>query len=570
MRYNGAEIIVKLLERAGITVLSGIPGGANLPLYDALYSSDIRHVLARHEQGAGFIAHGMARSTGRPAVCLATSGPGATNLVTAIADAKLDSVPLIAITGQVSRAMIGTDAFQEVDTYGMTLPITKHGFLVKSARELLRVIPRAFAIATSGRPGPVLVDVPKDVQLEEVEVGVWPPPLPEKEPLRLDPETVGTAAAMINRSKRPIIYAGGGIIISGCHKGLYDLASRANIPVALTLMGLGVFPPDHSLYLGMLGMHAAPSTNKLLDEADLLLAAGVRFDDRAVGMAGEFCPRAKVIHIDIDEAEIRKIKKADLSINADVGSTINSLLPLVDPNERRRWMERVLELRSRYPFSPLSQNGNTHPVELIKVIQSAAPSDTIVCTDVGQHQMWVAQAFRFSQPRTFLTSGGLGTMGFGLPAAIGAALANPGRRVLSISGDGSLQMNIQELATLAEHNLPVTILVINNGHLGLVRQQQELFYREHYIASRFERDLDFAAIARQFGIDGYRVSNEKSLRKVLCEAFSQGSPSLIDIPIHHAENVFPMVPPGAPNRRMVGVATDEGEKEDLHRAERTR
>ncbi len=561
MRRNGAEIIIRLLEDAGITIVSGIPGGANLPLYDALCKSPIRHVLARHEQGAGFIAHGMARSTGKPAVCFATSGPGATNLVTAIADAKLDSVPIIAFTGQVATTMIGSDAFQEVDTYGMTLPITKHSFLVKSARELLKVVPRAFEIAVSGRPGPVVVDVPKDVQLEEVDVSAWPEM--GKQPVRaaVNRRAVQRAVDFINRSERPVIYGGGGIVASGCRPALFQLAQKSSIPVALTLMGLGSFPPDHPLYLGILGMHGEASTNLVLDEADLILALGVRFDDRAIGTAGGFCPNASIVHIDIDQAEIHKIRRADLPIVGDVGRAIEGIIPSLKENSRPEWMSRISEIRSAFPPVRPAIDQDLHPINVMRTVNGLVPPDTIVCTDVGQHQMWVAQAYTIVAPRTLLTSGGLGTMGFGLPAAIGAALANPGRRVLCITGDGSLQMNIQELATLAELDQPVTILVMNNGHLGLVRQQQELFYGQNYIASRFDMDLDFAAIGRQFGIAGYSIPKGRSVHDALAAAFSHPGPSIVDIPIGRTENVLPIVPPGAANRDMIGIdRLMEGEK----------
>ncbi len=557
MQCSGAEIIVSLLERAGIRMVSGIPGGANLPLYDALHKSRIRHILARHEQGAGFIAHGMARSTGQPAVCLATSGPGATNLVTAIADAKLDSVPLIAITGQVPTTMIGTDAFQEVDTYGMTLPITKHNFLVKSAAELLTIIPRAFAIACAGRPGPVLIDVPKDVQTETIEVEGWPdlpvqPPRPD-----IDPAAVQKAARMLHKARRPVIYAGGGIAASGCHESLMRLARRNSIPVVLTLMGLGCFPPDDPLYCGMLGMHGAPAANIVLNEADLVLALGVRFDDRAIGPADTFCPAASVIHVDIDEAELHKIRRADLSIAGDVGRVIDGLLELTGIDGRPGWLQRVSRLKAMEPPA-ISRDGEDHPLQIIKAVAAAMPRETIVCTDVGQHQMWAAQAYPFTAPRTFLTSGGLGTMGFGLPAAIGAALAHPDRRVLCISGDGSLQMNIQELATLSELGCDVTILLMNNRHLGLVRQQQELFYRENYIASRFGIDLDFAALARQFGIAGYRLDGRALENGMLEEGLACKGPSLLDVGIDHMDNVFPMVPPGAPTTEMLYERPKDG------------
>jgi acetolactate synthase-1/2/3 large subunit len=553
MRYSGAEIIIKMLERAGTAIVAGIPGGANLPLYHALSRSSLRHILARHEQGAGFIAHGIARSTGEAGVCFATSGPGATNLVTALADAKLDSVPLIAITGQVPTSMIGTDAFQEVDTYGMTLPLTKHNFLVKDAAELLAVMPKAFAIALSGRPGPVVVDVPRDVQLQEIEVEAWPLPGEKAIPAGVDPLALERAAAMVRASRRPVLYAGGGIINSGCHGLLCDLARKNSIPVALTLRGLGCFPPEDPLYLGMLGMHGTPEANAILDEADLVLAFGVRFDDRAVGLAREFCRRASIIHVDIDAAEIHKIKRAHLSIVGDAGAVMEGLLPLLTGDGRRDWLQRVSETRSLFPPDPGRRNGEMHPVDIIKKAHSLAPPDTIVCTDVGQHQMWVAQAYPFSRPATFLTSGGLGTMGFGLPAAIGAALANPGRRVLCVSGDGSFQMNIQELATLSELGLPVTILVMNNGHLGLVRQQQELFYQENYFASRFDLELDFAAIGRQFGIPGCRAERLESVGAILEGAISHPGPFLLDIPVHHREKALPMVRPGRANTEMIGL-----------------
>ncbi|MCG6533569.1 MAG: biosynthetic-type acetolactate synthase large subunit [Syntrophales bacterium LBB04] len=551
MRVNGAEIIVRLLERYGVEVVAGIPGGANLPLYSALHRSRIRHVLARHEQGAGFIAHGMARSTGRPAVCLATSGPGATNLITALADAKLDSVPLIAITGQVSSGMIGTDAFQEVDTYGMTMHITKHNFLVKSAKELLSVIPEAFVLAASGRPGPVLIDVPKDVQLEEVDVNNWPD-LKRPEASSPDALLIERAAHMIAESERPVFYAGGGVVSSGCHGELMALSRKNSIPVALTLMGLGAFPPQDPRYLGMLGMHGAPFTNIILDEADLILAFGVRFDDRAVGNAREFCREASIIHVDVDEAEINKIRRADLSIVGDAGNVIRAMLPLIPSNKRTDWMCRVGQLKQLHALSAQGTDDCLRPCGVLRALALTLPEETIVTTDVGQHQMWVAQAYPFTAPRRLLTSGGLGTMGFGLPAAIGAALGNPGRTVLCVSGDGSFQMNIQELATLAELDLPVKIVIMNNGHLGLVRQQQELFYEKRYIASRFSLRLDFAALARQFGIRGFRVSEPGDLSG-LPEALSGPAACVIDIPIHSEENVYPIVPPGKANREMIGT-----------------
>jgi acetolactate synthase I/II/III large subunit len=557
MKYSGAEIIIRSLERKGIGVIAGIPGGANLPLYNALYKSSIRHVLARHEQGAGFIAQGMARSTGKPAVCFATSGPGATNLLTAIADAKLDSIPLIAVTGQVATSMIGTDAFQEVDIYSMTLPITKHNFLVKNTDELPLIMFEAFRLATSERQGPVLIDVPKDIQTEEVEFDSWPESCRKEEPQQVDISVVKDIARMITQSKRPVIYAGGGVINANAHREIYALAKKNTIPSALTLMGLGCFPYSDDLYLGMLGMHGVYSTNIILDKADLLLALGVRFDDRAVGKVKEFCPNASIIHIDIDEAEINKIRRADLSIKGDLGMILRTLIPFIEQNNRNEWMSHIIQLKDLYPSVQPGIDDTLHPINIIRAIHAMAPSDTIVTTDVGQHQMWVAQAYPFDSPRSFLTSGGLGTMGFGLPAAIGAALANPGRRVICISGDGSIQMNIQEMATLAELDIPVTVIILNNGHLGLVRQQQELFYEKKYIASKFTCKPDFSAIGREFGIMGHRICEASGLRAGLSKALAHTGPSVMDICIHETENVLPIVPPGAANRYMIGGEIDK-------------
>ncbi len=551
MRRNGAGLIVEALEREGVGIVAGIPGGANLPIYDALHRSGIRHILARHEQGAGFIAQGMARSTGTPGVCLATSGPGVTNLITAIADAKLDSVPLVAITGQVPSSMIGTDAFQEVDTYGMTINITKHNYLVKDAARLPGIISEAFHLARTGRPGPVLIDVPKDVQLQDVEVGAWPEfPRRHGNPA-MNTGTAEEIARKINHAKRPLIYAGGGITAAGATDSLRRLARRNSIPVTLTLMGLGAMSPDDPLYTGMVGMHGTPCTNYVLDEIDLLIALGVRFDDRAVGKVNEFCPQASIIHIDIDASEIDKIKRSSISVVADVKDALDVILPMVEEDDRRTWMERIEAIRREHPLFPAVSADLMHPLNVIRRIGAAAAADAIVTTDVGQHQMWVAQGYPFHSPRTLLTSGGLGTMGFGLPAAIGASLANPGRQVICISGDGSIQMNIQEMATLAELDLDVAVIIMNNQHLGLVRQQQELFFNGNYIASRFDSKLDFAAIGRQFGIRGINLEDAMDPSGSLESALKERGPRVIDVPIHYGENVFPMVPPGAANREMI-------------------
>lgn len=556
MKLTGAEIIVRCLEHLGTTTVIGIPGGANLPMYDALYHSPLRHILARHEQGAGFIAQGIARSTGKPAVCLATSGPGATNLITAIADARLDSVPLIAITGQVPLPMIGTDAFQEVDMHGLTIPITKHTFLVRNAGDIAETIYEAYHIAASGRPGPVVIDVPKDIQNEAVDTETWPEVKPlsrEAEPSEAD---IHRIADMIHRAKRPLLYIGGGIISSHAAPLIEALSVKNSIPVTSTLMGLGAYPPESPLYLGMLGMHGELSTNMIIDEADLLLAFGVRFDDRATGKVEEFSRHASIVHVDIDRSEIDKIKQSHVSLIADIGDVLKALVPLVNEDKRAPWRARVNTLRSQYPPEDTGAYGPLHPLRFIRSLSGNAPSGTIVTTDVGQHQMWTAQSYIFRKPGTFLTSGGLGTMGFGLPAAIGAALANPEETVVCISGDGSILMNIQELATLADYNLNVKLFIMNNNHLGLVRQQQELFYHGHLYASRFISSPDFAALGRGFGIRSITLDKNGYTDETLREILQSPGPWLIEVPVDADLNVMPMVPPGKSNREMIGGKTN--------------
>ncbi len=553
MLLNGADITIKLLEKQGIKDIAGIPGGANLPLYDSLYKSNIRHILCRHEQGGAFIAQGITRSTGEVAVCFATSGPGATNLLTAIADAKLDSVPIICITGQVAYPFIGTDAFQEVDTYGLTIPITKHNFIVRSAKELFTIIPEAFRIALSGRPGPVLIDIPKDVQLEVLEFENWPEVELEEAPTdTINSSMIEFAAEQINKAKKPILYIGGGVLSGDASIQIKELATKNSIPVTSTLMGLGCFSCTEPLYLGMLGMHGARYTNILLHESDLILAFGVRFDDRATGDIKKFCPEAKIIHIDIDEAEINKLRSVDFSITGNIASVLREMLPLINEDKRHEWISTVEKRKEMHPFVAPSIEDSLHPINIIKHISILVADDTIITTDVGQHQMWTAQVYPFRRPRTLLTSGGLGTMGFGLPAAIGAAIANPDKQVICFTGDGSILMNIQELATLADLNLNIKIIILNNGHLGLVRQQQELFYEGHYIASKFITNPDFATISKGFGILGVDLSEEKDRFKALEALMAQPGAAVINIPVRAAENVLPMVPPGAAITEMIG------------------
>jgi acetolactate synthase-1/2/3 large subunit len=555
MQVSGAELIVGLLERQGIRIVAGVPGGAVLPIYDALARSrSIRHVLARHEQAAGFIAQGMARVSGRAAVCLASSGPGATNLVTAMADAKLDSIPVVAITGQVCRTAIGTDAFQEVDTYGLSVPITKHNFLVGSAAELLDVIPRAFAIATEGRPGPVWIDVPKDVQTATVELEAWPvtcaAPVPASS--SLDEDAITTAASMIEAASRPILYVGGGAVHAGAGGHVLALAEKAGLPTTMTLMGLGALPVDHRLSLGMLGMHGARYTNLAMEECDLLIAVGARFDDRATGDVAAFCPGAAIVHIDIDPSELNKIKVARVGIAGDLATTLPALTRRLRRRSRAGWLQRIATLRRDHPLVLAGVDDPRSHYGLIRAVAGCVDDGAIVTTDVGQHQMWAAQAYPIRRPRQWITSGGLGTMGFGLPAAIGAALAEPARTIVCITGDGSLLMNVQDLATAADENVNVKIVLLNNQALGLVHQQQSLFYGKRIFACRYSGSTDFTAVARGFGIDAVDLEGANDPLRLLREVFAAPGPCLIHARIDTRENVYPMVPPGAANRDMIG------------------
>ncbi|QIU91023.1 acetolactate synthase large subunit [Yokenella regensburgei] len=550
-RFTGAQLIVHLLERQGITTVTGIPGGTVLPLYDALsQSKQIRHVLARHEQGAGFIAQGMARTQGKPAVCMACSGPGATNLVTAIADARLDSIPLVCITGQVPASLIGTDAFQEVDTYGISIPITKHNYLVRDISELPQVVSDAFRIAQSGRPGPVWIDIPKDVQTATIDIDDLSVPGGRAPAPIFNLQDVREAAAMINAAQRPVLYLGGGVVASP--EQVRKLAEKANLPTTMTLMALGMLPKAHPLSLGMLGMHGARSTNFILQESDLLVVLGARFDDRAIGKTEQFCPNAKIIHVDIDRAELGKIKQAHVAIQGDVGEVLEQLIPLVDAKPRDAWHQLVGELQQEFP-SAIPQAGDplTH-YGLINAVAACVDDDAIVTTDVGQHQMWTAQAYPLNRPRQWLTSGGLGTMGFGLPAAIGAALANPHRKVLCFSGDGSLMMNIQEMATAVENQLDVKIILMNNEALGLVHQQQSLFYPQGVFAATYPGMINFVQIAAGFGMQTCDLNAEADPQAALQAIIARPGPALIHVRIDAEQKVYPMVPPGAANTEMVG------------------
>jgi acetolactate synthase I/II/III large subunit len=552
VRLCGADLVVRLLERQRIRIAAGIPGGAILPIYDALSrSTTLRHVLARHEQGAGFIAQGAARVTGEPGVCLASSGPGATNLVTAIADAKLDSIPLVAITGQVPRSLIGTDAFQEVDTYGLSIPIAKHSFLVRSAVELLDVVPRAFTIASSGRPGPVVIDIPKDVQTEFADVTAWPEPGGRDAFPQPDVTALTRAAALIDAAERPMLYLGGGVVKSAAADLVVALAEKTSAPAVMTLMALGAMPAAHPLSLGMLGMHAARCTNMALDECDLLIAVGARFDDRATGNVAQFCPRAKVIHIDIDASEIGKLRVPQVGIVGDVGQAVLSMIERVRPRRRRRWLARIAALRESHPLQRPGLHSLREPYGLIAAVAACVDDSAIVATDVGQHQMWVAQAYPLGRPRQWVTSGGLGTMGFGLPAAIGAALAEPHRTVVCFTGDGSLMMNVQELATAADEQVNVKIVLMNNRALGLVHQQQSLFYGGRSFAARFATQPVFTQLAESFGVRGVDLDRVAKPESALAAALRTPGPCLIHASIDTDARVLPMVPPGAGNLDMI-------------------
>lgn len=555
---TGAQLVVELLEREGVTRVFGVPGGAILPLYDALGGSNITHVLARHEQGAGFIAQGMARATGKAQVCLASSGPGASNLLTAIADAKMDSIPLVAVTGQVSQHLLGTDAFQELDTASLMAPICKFNCMVRSIEELLELIPKAFQIAQSGRPGPVSIDIPKDVQLQRLSIESSLPAAVPTETQPINDDSIDAILNSVRQSHKPVILAGAGILKSGASTALQLFAEHNDIPVAHTLLGLGALPSSHPLSLGMLGMHAAPYTNHLLQECDLLFAIGARFDDRATGEPTTFCPNAKIIHVDIDPNELGKIITPYLAIQADAAQILDTLNQHQSERERPSfpiWQQRVQQLKQTRGLKQASGDCITRPFNLINRVAAVLGENTIVTTDVGQHQMWVAQSFPFSWPGQLITSGGLGTMGFGLPAAIGCALAEPHRNVVCFTGDGSLMMNLQELATVAEQQLNIKICVLDNGHLGLVRQQQALFYEGNFQANKFQQKTNFALAAQSMGIAGYDLTNSSNPMQVLERGLKSRGPALISCPIEDSEMVLPMVPPGAANHEMIEEAS---------------
>ena len=554
VRMTGAQALVECLKAEGVEYIFGIPGGAVLPLYDALYNSGLKTILCRHEQGAAHMADGYARATGRPGVVLATSGPGATNLVTGIATAYMDSIPLVAITGNVSRSLIGRDAFQEADITGITLPITKHNFLVRSAKELPWVIRAAFHIATTGRPGPVLVDIPKDVGTEEF--GFTYPEtvdLPGYKPTyKGHIRQILEAARAIMNAKRPLLYVGGGAIASGAHQEVRALAEKCHLPVTMTLMGLGAFPGDHPQSLGMLGMHGTAYANYAVQNCDVLIAVGARFDDRVTGNLKTFAPRVEqIIHIDIDPAEIGKNVVPHVPIVGDCRAVLQVLLEKVKEKRHPEWWQQIDAWRREYPLQYRKVEGQIHPQAVCEALSEVTGGEAIVTTDVGQHQMWAAQYYKVKHPRHFISSGGLGTMGFGFPAGIGAKLARPDKEVFVVSGDGSFQMNIQELATAADHNVGVKVIIINNLYLGMVRQWQEFFYGRRY-ADSYLGTPDFVTIAKGYGVKGMLVTDPADVKPALEEARAHDGPVVIDVRVVPEENCFPMVPAGGSNSEMIG------------------
>lgn len=556
LTHNGADLFIQALKQEGVEIIFGYPGGAVLGLYDALYRSPIKHVLARHEQGAIHAAEGYARVSGKPGVVVATSGPGATNLVTGIADAMMDSLPLVVFTGQVASQVIGTDAFQEADIVGITTPITKHNYQVKRVEDLPRIVKEAFYIATTGRPGPVLVDIPKDltahyaVPLQPVEVKL-PGYCPTVSP---DLVQIKNLLMALRESERPVILAGAGVLHAKASEELLRFSEQYQVPVAHTLLGLGGFPAQHSLFLGMAGMHGCYTSNMAIYECDLLINIGARFDDRLTGNLSTFAPKAKVAHIDIDLSEIGKNVQTHIPIVGDAKVVLQMVLNETGqrPNTKS-WVNHLEKYKKDYPYWYNDTKEYLSPQLLIELVHKTTKGDAIVTTDVGQHQMWAAQYYTFSRPNRWVTSGGLGTMGFGFPAAIGAQLAEPDATVISFVGDGGFQMTLQELILLKEWELPVKVVIVNNGSLGMVRQWQETFYEKRYSHSIFSQQPDFLMLAKSYGIKAYKVSTREEAERVFQDVLKDREPVLIDCCANPTENVYPMVAPGKGLHEMIGV-----------------
>jgi acetolactate synthase-1/2/3 large subunit len=560
-RMTGAHALVKGLEAEGVDILFGYPGGVVLPIFDALYDCDsIRTILPRHEQAAVHAADGYARVTGKVGVALVTSGPGATNTITGLANAYMDSIPLVVLTGQVASTVIGTDAFQESDITGITLPITKHNYLIKDVADLPHVMKEAFHIARTGRPGPVLIDIPADMNKHELDF-VWPEhvSLPGYKPTyRGHGKQIKQAAGYIARARRPLLYVGGGVIASEAGKELKELAEMMQLPVVTTMMGKGVFPEDHHLFIGMPGMHGAKYTNYTITETDLLIAVGVRFDDRVTGKLSAFASKAKVIHIDIDPAEIGKNKVADVPIVGDAKPVLAGIVAELRKTgaepKTDAWMQVIDEWRKQFPLHYSATDEIILPEAAVEAVERMSRDQKrVICTEVGQHQMWATQYIHITEPRTWVSSGGLGTMGFGLPAAMGAKVGMPDHLVVNIAGDGSIQMNSQEMATCKINDIPVKVVILNNGYLGMVRQWQELFYGERYSSTVLDQDCpDFVKLAEAYGWLGLRVSDLAKLDDTLAEAFQHDGPALVDVRVARLECVYPMVAPGGSIDEMLG------------------
>ena len=559
---RGARILLETLKRLGVTDIFGYPGGAVIPIYNEIYDFEgLNHYLARHEQGAAHEADGYARASGKCGVCLATSGPGATNLVTGIMTAHMDSIPLLAITGQVCSHLLGKDAFQESDIVGITMPVTKNNYLVKDIRDMIRTVKEAYYLATTGRPGPVLVDITRDAQLDVISYEEFESIF--NEPISIEgydpnyighPKQIKKAIDLLKGAKRPLIIAGHGVLLSNATEELYKLATTCQVPVVNTLLGLGSFPGEHQLSLGMLGMHGTVYANYAVNEADVVLALGIRFDDRIAGVPKEFCKDATIIHVDIDPAEIGKNKLIDVPIVGDLKHVLNEMNHELTPQTHESWLERIREWREEYPIRVRPHEGNSLlPQKVIQEIDNIVKGNAIVVTDVGQHQMWTSQFITFSKPNTIITSGGAGTMGFGLPAAIGAQVAQPDKKVVLITGDGGLQMNSQELLLLKAYNIPVKVVIINNGFLGMVRQWQELFNQRRYSFVDLEVNPDFETLAKAYGVQGVTLSTIEDLRSQLRDLILSDEPVVINCVVEREENVFPMIPAGCTAKDMMGL-----------------
>ncbi len=543
---TGAQWVVHALRARGVDMVFGYPGGAIMPIYDALYDGGVEHLLCRHEQGAAIAAIGYARSTGKVGVCMATSGPGATNLVTGLADALLDSVPLVAITGQVASPLIGTDAFQEVDVLGLSLACTKHSFMVESLEDLPEILEQAFTLASSGRPGPVLVDIPKDIQLASGDFAPHLMPI-ESQPEQQEPALL-QAKEMLAHAKKPILYIGGGVGMAGAVPALRAFIAATDMPAVVTLKGLGAPDATHPCYLGMLGMHGTKAANLAVQDCDLLFAIGARFDDRVTGNLNAFAPHAQVIHLDIDPAELGKLRQPHVALQGN----INRVLPLLQqPMDIEPWRQEVMALKEKMPWRYDHPGQAIYAPLLLKQLSDRKPASAVVTTDVGQHQMWTAQHMTFTQPENFITSSGLGTMGFGIPAAVGAQIARPEDTVICISGDGSFMMNVQELGTIKRKKLPLKIVLIDNQRLGMVRQWQQLFFDSRYSETNLSDNPDFLMLAQAFGIPGQTITRKDQVDAALNTLLNSEGPYLLHVSIDELENVWPLVPPGAGNETML-------------------